>query len=101
VCGYEIHQPVAGKAFMPLKVCPSEPCKANQTRGRLHLTLAKSKWVKYQELTVQELPEHVPTGDIPRTMTVTCTGALTRQVKPGEEVVLGGIFTPTPFTEGT
>ena len=98
VCGHENYQRVGGKTFMPMKICASEPCKVNQTRGRLNILLAKSQWVKYQELIVQELPEHVPTGDIPRTMTVTCTGELTRLVKPGSEVILGSIFLPTPFT---
>ena len=98
VCGHELFQRVLGKSFAPLKICESDTCKANQTRGRLQMNLSKSKWVKYQELTVQELPGDVPTGDIPRTMTVTCTGELTRQVKPGSEVVLGSIFLPTPFT---
>lgn len=35
-----------------------------QTRG--------SKFVKYQELRLQELPDQVPVGHIPRSMTVHC-----------------------------
>ena len=37
-----------------------------QTRG--------SKFVKYQELRLQELPDQVPVGHIPRAITVQCRG---------------------------
>ena len=58
----------------------------------------RCRFVKYQELKVQELPEHVPVGCIPRSMTVLCKGESTRQCKAGDVVVLGGIFLPTPYT---
>jgi len=47
---------------------------------------------------VQELPEQVPTGHVPRTMTVILRGDLTRTCAPGDTVVLAGVFTPTPYT---
>lgn len=37
-----------------------------QTRG--------SRFVKYQELRLQELPDQVPVGHIPRAVTVHCRG---------------------------
>lgn len=37
-----------------------------QTRG--------SRFVKYQELRLQELPDQVPVGHIPRALTVHCRG---------------------------
>ena len=48
-------------------------CVLFQTRG--------SKFVKYQEMKVQELPEQVPVGHIPRSMTVVARGELTRMVR--------------------
>ena len=47
---------------------------------------------------MQEIPEHVPAGSIPRSMTVVCRGAATREAKAGDQVLVGGIFLPTPFT---
>jgi DNA replication licensing factor MCM7 len=71
---------------------------ANESVGRVHMSTKRCKWVKYQELKVQELAGDVPVGCIPRSMTVLCRGEITRQCKAGEEVVLGGIFLPTPYT---
>lgn len=39
-----------------------------QTRG--------SKFIKYQELRLQELPDQVPVGHIPRSMTIQCRSQL-------------------------
>lgn len=36
----------------------------------------------------------MPTGHIPRSLTVYCRGELTRQCQPGDHVVLTGIFLP-------
>lgn len=83
---------------MPLSECQSVVCKGNRSRGKVHTQMRNSKFVKYQELKIQELPEHVPVGNIPRSMTVVCRGEISREVKAGEVVDIGGIFLPTPFT---
>ena len=54
--------------------------------------------VKYQEVKVQELAEQVPKGQVPRHITVSAWGELTRQCKPGDTVVITGVFLPVPFT---
>jgi DNA replication licensing factor MCM7 len=40
----------------------------------------------------------VPTGHIPRSMTVYATGETTRVALPGDQVTITGIFLPTPYT---
>ena len=60
-----------------------------QTRG--------SKFTKYQEVKLQELPNQVPIGHIPRSMTVHVTGELTRTTSPGDIVKISGVFLPTKF----
>lgn len=55
-----------------------------QTRG--------SRFVKYQEMRLQELPDQVPVGHIPRSVTVHCRGERTRQCGPGDIVTVSGIF---------
>lgn len=54
-----------------------------QTRG--------SRFMRYQEVRIQELPDQVPIGHIPRAMTVQCRAALTRQCSPGEKSLLVNI----------
>ena len=49
-----------------------EPCKISQ------LTLNMTCWC--QEVKVQEMSEHVPVGQIPRSITVQVKGSLTRRV---------------------
>ena len=51
---------------MPLMQCPAEDCRVNKSGGRLHLQTRGSKFIKFQELRVQEHSDAVPTGSIPR-----------------------------------
>ena len=39
---------------MPLLMCPGEDCRVNKSGGRLQLQTRGSKFVKFQELRVQE-----------------------------------------------
>ena len=93
VCGSEIYQSVAGNStFMPISVCPSERCKDNKSSGKVNMQTRGSKFVKYQELRLQELPDQVPVGHIPRSMTVHCMGEQTRLCGPGDVITVSGIF---------
>jgi DNA replication licensing factor MCM7 len=58
-----------------------------------------SKFSKFQELKVQEHSDAVPTGHIPRSITVYVRGDLTRLATPGDHVQICGIFLPIK-TEG-
>lgn len=92
VCGGEIFQPVIGAQFMPISKCPSTRCVDNKTNGRIQMVNRGSVFVKYQELRIQELPESVPVGNIPRAMSIHCWGEQTRQCVPGDVVIISGIF---------
>ena len=97
-CGCEVFQPITTKQFLPLSECLSEECKKNNSKGQLFLSTRASKFVPFQEVKIQEMAEQVPVGHIPRTLTVHCHGALTRQLNPGDVVDIAGIFLPTPYT---
>ena len=98
-CGCEVYDDVSRKKnFLPLSKCTSKRCNANKMGGRLFAQTRGSKFVKYQELRVQELPLHVPVGHVPRSITVHCRGELTRQCAPGDTVTLSGIFLPQRFS---
>lgn len=91
-CGSETFQTVTETSFMPLQECTSGPCKANKTLGKLNLQIRGSKFVKYQEVKLQELSDQVPTGHIPRTVTVEIYGELTRSCIPGDHIAVSGVF---------
>ena len=41
-------------SFMPLQSCPSEDCRLNKSGGRLCMQTKGSKFVKFQEIKMQE-----------------------------------------------
>merc|ERR1719183_1812549 len=94
ICGAEIFQCVEGEQYTPPKECPSQRCKDNKQAGKLNSNVRTCKFVKYQEMRVQEMSEHVPTGGVPRSITVICYADLTRAVLPGDALTLTGVFTP-------
>lgn len=94
-CGNETYQPIASPSFMPLLMCPSTDCTTNRSGGRLYLQSRGSKFVKFQEIKIQEHSDQVPVGNIPRSMTVFCRGETTRLTQPGDHVSIAGVFLPT------
>lgn len=97
-CGFEIYQEVNSRVFMPLFVCPSSKCKASNSKGKLYLQTRGSKFVKYQQVKLQELAEEVPIGHTPTSLTIHVRGNLTRIASPGDVTTIDGIFLPLPFT---
>ncbi|SLM40032.1 dna replication licensing factor mcm7 [Lasallia pustulata] len=97
-CGSEVFQPITTKQFTPMVECPSDECKANNSKGQLFLSTRASKFLPFQEVKIQEMADQVPVGHIPRTLTVHCHGTLTRQINPGDVIDVAGIFLPTPYT---
>ncbi|KNC51000.1 prolifera [Thecamonas trahens ATCC 50062] len=98
VCGFEIYQEVTGRTFMPVAQCPSERCRANNTRGKLYMQTRGSKFVKFQEMRLQELSSQVPVGHVPRSITIHLKGSLTRVATAGDTVEVTGIFLPISYT---
>ena len=46
---------VGGKSYSPLHACPSPKCKQDQTAGKLMQQTRGSKFVRYQDIKIQEL----------------------------------------------
>uniref|UniRef100_A0A671TFJ5 DNA replication licensing factor MCM7 n=1 Tax=Sinocyclocheilus anshuiensis TaxID=1608454 RepID=A0A671TFJ5_9TELE len=93
-CGAETYQPIASPSFTPLIMCPSQECVTNKSGGRLYLQTRGSKFIKFQELRIQEHSDQVPVGNIPRSMTIYARGENTRVAQPGDHVAVSGIFLP-------
>jgi DNA replication licensing factor MCM7 len=97
-CGCEAYQEVTAKNFMPLFSCESPKCKGKkENAGSLHMQTRGSKFVKFQEIRIQELPDEVPVGHVPRSIICQVRGEITRRVTPGDIVRLDGVFLPIPF----
>jgi hypothetical protein len=52
-------------------VCPTPECQQNQTRGKLFPKTRFCKFVRFQSIKIQELPDQVPVGHTPRCVFVT------------------------------
>ncbi|KAG1934624.1 DNA replication licensing factor MCM7 isoform X2 [Pimephales promelas] len=93
-CGAETYQPISSPSFTPLIMCPSQECVTNKSGGRLYLQTRGSKFIKFQELRIQEHSDQVPVGNIPRCMSIYARGENTRVAQPGDHVAVSGIFLP-------
>ena len=93
--GFEVYQEVTGRSFMPLGTCPASNCCG--ATGRLNLQTRGCKFVKFQEVKVQEEADEVPVGHVPRQLTVHLNGELTRACAAGDVVTVSGIFLPVPY----
>ncbi|XP_041093315.1 DNA replication licensing factor MCM7 [Polyodon spathula] len=103
-CGAETYQPIQSPTFMPLIMCPSQECVTNKSGGRLYIQTRGSKFIKFQEVKIQEHSDQVPVGNIPRSMSVFVRGENTRLAQPGDHVAISGIFLPllrTGFRQAT
>ncbi|NXG45853.1 MCM7 factor, partial [Psilopogon haemacephalus] len=61
-CGAETYQPIESETFPPLLLCPSRECQRDRAGGRLYLQSRGCRFLKFQELRVQE---HVSGGPAP------------------------------------
>ncbi|KFR07607.1 DNA replication licensing factor MCM7, partial [Nipponia nippon] len=93
-CGAETYQPIQSPTFMPLLMCPSRECQTNRSGGRLYLQSRGSKFIKFQELKMQEHTDQVPVGHLPRSISVAVHGENTRLAQPGDHVSVTGVFLP-------
>lgn len=96
-CGAETYQQVDGDVFDMLEECGSEKCKIKNMRGTLILVTRGSRFIKYQSIQIQELTGDVPHGCIPRMLSVECYSSTTEKCRPGDVVVVGGVFMPKPY----
>lgn len=94
MCSSETYQPVNSLTFTPRETCESKECKMNKTNGRLNFQPRASKFIKFQEIKIQEHTDEVPVGHIPRSLTVYCRGEVCRQAQPGDHVQVTGVFYP-------
>lgn len=60
--------------------------------GTPKLILEKSKFIDWQKVVVQERPEEMPPGQLPRSIEVVLKGDLVDVARPGDRIVLTGIL---------
>ena len=88
ICGYETYQVNNQRTYMPLLDCQSEQCRNNRSHGDIMQINRASKFLSFQEITIQEPTNEVPTGHVPRSIKISCFGSTTRKCSPGDMIIV-------------
>lgn len=64
--------------------------------GRFELLSEKSVYVDWQKIVVQERPEEVPPGQIPRSIEIVLTADLVDSARPGDRALITGVLRVLP-----
>jgi len=89
-CGtrYYVEQD-SSKLKVPEK-CTSIQCRGR--RSRFELVEEESEYIDYQLIGVQEKPEDLPPGQLPRIIDVGLKGDIVDRARPGDRVIITGIL---------
>jgi replicative DNA helicase Mcm len=87
-CGYEVEIPQPTTGFVqPPKRCPK--CGAINS---MVFVEERSEFIDWQKIIVQEKPEELPPGQLPRSIEAILLDDLVDTVKPGDRVYLVGVM---------
>ncbi|NPA97270.1 MAG: minichromosome maintenance protein MCM [Crenarchaeota archaeon] len=86
-CGYEFEIEVEGDIIEKPVVCPN----CGKSSG-FRLKLESCVYEDFQRLMLQERPEDVPAGQLPRSIEVDVRGALVDATRPGDRVTVVGVL---------
>ncbi len=89
-CGVEQSIPQDGQRLILPESCNSIKCRGR--RQRFDLIEEKSEYYDYQVVGVQEKPEDLPPGQLPRSIDVGLKGDLVDKARPGDRVIITGIL---------
>lgn len=94
VCGCENYLEVLDNNYRPLDKCTSKKCVENRVNGKLAFLPGHSKFRDYQELRIQETPDQLRDGRIPRTYSLQLRDSNVKQAAPGDIILVQGILRP-------
>ena len=91
LCGAPINIPQLTSMIRWPKFCTNKHCNA-KANSDFRLLSKKSEFIDWQSITIQEVPEDLPSGRIPRSVQAMLTYDLVDTVKPGDRIKILGIF---------
>jgi len=89
-CGEEIRVPQGEEGLVAPTMCPT--CSKKKKKPSFKLVPEKSKFVDWQKLVLQERPEELPPGQLPRSIEVVLREDLVDIVRPGDRATIIGIL---------
>ncbi len=84
---------IESRQLIPPKICPNPSCK---NKGGFTVISKESKFIDWQSIKLQELPEELSPGRIPYSIQAILTHDLVDKVRPGDRVQITGIFKSYP-----
>jgi hypothetical protein len=91
ICGATFEVPQLTSKIRWPKFCTSSRCKA-KSQNDFRLVSKTSEFIDWQSITIQEVPEDLPPGRIPRAIQGILTYDLVDTIKPGDRIQLMGIY---------
>ncbi|MHA2059378.1 MAG: minichromosome maintenance protein MCM [Candidatus Ranarchaeia archaeon] len=92
-CGEEIEVIQEGYTLTKPEVCPNTECKRI---GPFTEVSEKSEFRDWQKIGIQERPEELPAGQLPRTVNAILLDDLVDQARPGDRVNIIGVLHSYP-----
>lgn len=83
------------------KIYPPAFCAACNSKGPFRMEDGATLYRNYQRITIQEPPNSVPPGRLPRTKEVILLDDNAGTVRPGEEIDVTGVYKHVMHTKGT
>lgn len=93
-CGFENYQEINDRNYKPLTKCMSKRCEENKVNGKLTFLPGHSTFKEYQEIKVQETPDQLNIGKIPKSFMVHVKGFNCKKASPGDVVLIQGVLLP-------
>jgi len=87
-CGLEVEAIQDPERYVP----PPSKCVRCGSNGPFSLESEKSEFVDWQKIIIQERPEELPPGQLPRSIEAVLTDDLVDSVKPGDIVTIVGVL---------
>lgn len=90
-CGEEVRVPQRGRGLEKPLQCPR--CASDgRKKHEFDLVLERSRFIDWQKFVLQERPEELPPGQLPRSIEVIATHDLVDVVRPGDRAVVTGVL---------
>ena len=91
-CGGEIRVPQRERTLEKPQFCPHCDPEGKKKKTKFELIVEKSKFIDWQKFVLQEKPEELPPGQLPRSLEVIVTEDLVDVVRPGDRAVVTGFL---------